>query len=265
MNRQFWTKWSAALLLGVFYLQSCTSPKEFVYFNDLTYMKDTLLGPVKAFREQLIQADDLLSIQVTALNPDDVQVFNTTGLGVQGMMGAGATDPQTRGFLVDKTGNISLPYLGEFKAQGLTLREMELFVVERLRKYVKEPVVRIRFLNHMITILGDVNRPSQIMMNFERLTLAEVLGQIGDLKNTAMRQNILVVREQNGYRTTGRVDMLSKSVFDNPYFYLQNRDMIYVEPVQAAYVNRTDRASKYLATGTAILSMGLSIFAILNR
>lgn len=258
------TRWSVGLVLVVLYLQSCTTPRQFVYFNDLTYMKDTLLGAIKPFREQTIAPDDLLSIQVSALNPEDVQMFNATGLSTQGgaMM---PMDIQTRGFLIDKSGNVSLPYIGEFKAQGLTIREMELFMVERLRKYVKEPVVRVRFLNHVISVLGEVNRPTTIPMNFERLTLSEVLAQVGDLKTTAIRSNILVVRESDGFRTTGRVDLLSKTVFDNPYYYMQNRDIIYVEPVQASYVNRTERISRYLAPVTAILSIGLSLFAVLTR
>jgi polysaccharide export outer membrane protein len=265
MIRQFLSRWSAGLLMFVLYLQSCTTPREFVYFNDLAYMKDTLLGPIQPFREQLIQQDDLLSIQVSALNPEDVQMFNATGLSTQGAGGNVMMDPQTRGFLVDKSGNVSLPYIGEFKAQGLTIREMELFVVDRLRKYVKEPVVRVRFLNHFISVLGEVNRPAMITMSFERLTLSEVLAQVGDLRATAIRNNILVVRESNGYRTTGRVDLLSKTVFENPYYYMQNRDVIYVEPVQASYVNRTDRVSRFLGPISAILSIGLSLFAVLTR
>lgn len=264
MISNFLTRWGAGFVLFVLFLQSCTTPREYVYFNDLAYMKDTLLGQIKPFREQTIAPDDMLSIQVSALNPEDVQMFNATGLTTQGG-GMMMMDLQTRGFLIDKAGNVSLPYIGEFKAQGLTIREMELFMVERLRKYVKEPVVRVRFLNHFISVLGDVNRPSMISMNFERLTLSEVLAQVGDLKTTAIRNNILVVRESNGYRTTGRVDLLSKSVFDNPYYYMQNRDIIYVEPVQAYYVNRTDRVSRYLGPITAILSIGLSLFAVLTR
>jgi polysaccharide biosynthesis/export protein len=259
------TKCSVGLLLFVVYLQSCTTPRNFVYFNDLAYMKDTLLGPIQPFREQMIQTDDLLSIQVSALNPEDVQMFNATGLTTQGGGGMMQMDLQTRGFLVDKTGNVSLPYIGEFKAKGLTIREMELFMVERLRKYVKEPVVRVRFLNHFVSVLGDVNRPAMITMNFERLTLAEVLAQVGDLRITAVRNNILVVRESNGYRTTGRVDLLSKSVFENPYYYMHNRDIIYIEPVQASYVNRTDRVSRFLGPISAVLSIGLSLFAVLTR
>jgi polysaccharide export outer membrane protein len=143
---------------------------------------------------------------------------------------------------------------------------MEIFVTEKLKKFVKEPVVRVRFLNHAVTILGEVQLPKQIAMNYERMTLTEALGLVGDLKYTAYADNILVVREENGVRTSGRVDLRSKTVFNNPYFYLTNRDLIYVEPVQAAYVNRGDKAGKYLGTyvaaGATVLSLLISIIAL---
>jgi polysaccharide biosynthesis/export protein len=244
---------------------SCTSPKEYVYLNDLVEAKDSLIGPMAPFREQYVAPDDLLYIQVSAPNPEDAQVFEMTGMGSQGSMFANQ-NPQIMGYMVDKRGTITLPYIGEFNAAGLTLREMEIFVNEKMKKYVKGAVVRVRFINHTVTILGEVAMPRQIPMNYERLTLAEALGMVGDLKYTAYADNILVVREENGVRTSGRVDLRSKTVFNNPYFYLTNRDLIYVEPVQAAYVNRGDKAGKYMATyvgaGATLISLVISIIAI---
>jgi len=245
---------------------SCTSPKEYVYLNDLVEAKDSLIGPMAPFREQYIVPDDLLHIQVSALNPEDVQMFEMTGMGSQMNMQFATTNPQIMGYMVDKRGTVTLPYIGDFNAAGLTLREMEIFVTEKLKKFVKVPVVRVRFLNHAVTILGEVQLPKQIAMNYERMTLTEALGLVGDLKYTAYADNILVVREENGVRTSGRVDLRSKTVFNNPYFYLTNRDLIYVEPVQAAYVNRGDKAGKYLGTyvaaGATVLSLLISIIAL---
>ena len=251
-----------ALLAG----SSCTSPKEYVYLSDLVEAKDSLIGPMAPFREQYIVPDDLLHIQVSALNPEDVAVFEMTGLGSQGNMQFIAQNPQVMGCMVDKRGTITLPFIGEFNAVGLTLREMEIFVAEKLKNYVKGPVVRVRFLNHMVTVLGEVQQPKMIPMNYERMTLAEALGMVGDLKTTGYSDNILVVREENGVRTSGRVDLRSKTVFNNPYFYLTNRDLVYIEPVQAAYVNRGDKAAKYMnsyvATGATLLSLLISIIAL---
>lgn len=245
---------------------SCTSPKEYVYLNDLVEAKDSLIGPLSATREQFILPDDLLHIQVSALNPEDVQMFEMTGMGTNSSMQFAQSNPQIMGYMVDKRGTVTLPYIGDFNAAGLTLREMEIFVTEKLKKFVKEPVVRVRFLNHTVTVLGEVTVPKQLPMNFERLTLTEALGMVGDLKYTAYADNILVVREEKGVRTSGRVDLRSKTVFNNPYYYLSNRDLIYIEPVQAAYVNRADKTGKYLATyvgaGATVLSLLISIIAL---
>ncbi len=245
---------------------SCTSPREYVYLSDLTEVKDSLIGPMAPFREQYIGPDDLLHIQVSALNPEDVQMFEITGMGSQTNMMVAQSNPQVLGYMVDKKGIVTLPYIGDFNAAGLTLREMEIFVTEKLKKFVKQPVVRVRFLNHTITVLGEVYQPKQVPMNFERYTLTEALASCGDLKYTAYADNILVVREENGMRTSGRVDLRSKTVFNNPYYYLKNRDMIYIEPVQAAYVNRNDKTAKYLntyvATGATILSLLISVIAL---
>jgi polysaccharide export outer membrane protein len=245
---------------------SCTSPKEYVYLNDLVEAKDSLIGPMAPFREQYIVPDDLLHVQVFAPNSlEDAQQIELNGLGSQGSMFANQ-NPQIMGYIVDKRGTVALPFIGEFNAAGLTLREMEIFVGEKLKKYLKGAVVRVRFINHSVTILGEVQMPKQIPMNYERMTLAEALGLAGDLKYTAYSDNILVVREENGVRSSGRVDLRSKTVFNNPYFYLRNRDLIYVEPVQAAYVNRGDKAGKYMATyvgaGATLISLVISIIAI---
>ena len=190
-------------------------------------------------------------------------MFSATGLGNSQQGGAGG-NPTLSGYLVDKKGMITLPYIGDFMAAGLTAREMELFIGKQLERFVKEPVVKIRFMNHAITVLGDIGSGGRIAMNQERMTLLDALAMSGDLRTTAYRKNILVIREDNGYRTTGRVDLTSKTLFENPYFYMQNRDMVYVEPVQAAYVNRTDRISKYFGIGGTILSLTLSLWVLIR-
>jgi polysaccharide export outer membrane protein len=248
---------------------SCTSARQFIYLNDIESARDTLLGPIRPFKEPLIETNDQLSIQVSAYNPDDVQMFNSLLSAAQGGTGGslssgggGGQLPAGLGYMVDQKGMITLPYVGDFLASGLTLREMEIFLGKQLERFVKQPVVKVRFLNHYVNVLGDIGGPSQVTMNNDRLTLFDVLARSGDLRPTAYRNNILVVREDNGYRTTGRVDLRSKTVFDNPFFYLQNRDLIYVEPVEASYVSRSDRYTRYLGTFTTVLSLTLSLFAL---
>jgi polysaccharide export outer membrane protein len=250
---------------------SCTATKDYVVLNDLIQGKDSILGPIRPFTEALISPDDQLSIQVSAYNPDDVQMFNSllsaAGGGATSSAGpsaSGAQIPSTLGYMVDKRGMITLPYVGEFLAAGLTIREMELFLGKQLERFVKAPIVKVRFLNHYVNVLGEVGAPSQVNMNNERITLFDVLARTGDLRPTAIRSNVLVVREEKGHRSTGRVDLRSKNLFDNPYFYMKNRDVVYVEPVRAAYISRDDNYTRFLSIATTILSLSFSVFAIIR-
>jgi len=259
------------ILLAMLLFMSCTATKDYVVLNDLIQGKDSILGPIRPFTEALIAPDDQLSIQVSAYNPDDVQMFNSllsaAGGGSPaggGPSASGAQIPSTLGYMVDKRGMISLPYVGEFLAAGLTIREMELFLGKQLERFVKAPIVKVRFLNHYVNVLGEVGAPTQVNMNNERITLFDVLARTGDLRPTAIRSNVLVVREEKGHRSTGRVDLRSKSLFDNPYFYMKNRDVVYVEPVKAAYISRDDNYTRFLSIATTILSLSFSVFAIIR-
>ena len=262
---------SLLIISAMSLFMSCTATRDHVILNDLVQGRDSILGPILPFTEALIAPDDQLSIQVSAYNPDDVQMFNSllsaAGGGVSAGAGpatSGAQIPSTLGYMVDKRGMITLPYVGEFLAAGLTIREMELFLGKQLERFVKAPIVKVRFLNHYVNVLGDVSGASQVNMNNERLTLFDVLARTGDLRSTAIRSNILVIREEQGHRSTGRIDLRSKSALDNPYFYMKNRDVVYVEPVRAAYVNRDDNYTRYLGIATTLLSFTLSIFALIR-
>ncbi len=260
----------AATILATI-IHSCTPRSSFVYLNDIRY-EDTLIGPVKPFKETLIEPDDQLSIQVSAYNPADVEMFNMLQNGAGG--GAGGSGgaigsamvgvPTTIGYLVDKRGMITIPYLGEFLAAGLTIREMEIYLAKQLERFVKQPIVKVRFLNHFVSIVGDAG-VGKINMPNERLTMFDLLAATGDMRPSAYRDNILVIREDKGYRITGRVNLLSKNVFENPYFYLQNKDMVYVEPVQASYITSRDIYSRLFTIGTTIFTITLSLLTLFNR
>jgi polysaccharide export outer membrane protein len=264
---------SATIILTV--ISSCTPRRNFVYVNDIGY-QDSIIGAVKPFKETIIEPDDQLSIQVSAYNPDDVQMFNSLLMGAGGAagggmgggmgqggggMGGGVGVPTTMGYLVDKRGMITLPYLGEFLAAGLTIREMEIYLGKQLERFVKQPIVKVRFLNHFVSVIGDAGG-GKINMPNERLTMFDLLAASGDLRTTAYRHNILVIREDKGYRITGRVNLLSKSVFENPYFYLQNKDIVYVEPVMATYMSSRDIYTRLYGIGATVLTVILSLITL---
>jgi polysaccharide export outer membrane protein len=255
-----------SLAMSISFMVSCTSPKDIVMLNDLESRSDSLLGPVKPFKETIIKPDDQLSINVTAYNPDDVQMFNSLfqGTSGQGSGGAGTQTNSMAGYIVDKSGMITLPYIGEFLAAGLTLREMEIFLGKQLERFVKQPVVKVRFMNHYVNFIIDGGGGGQQPMNVEQMTLFDLLARSGGLPFTAIRDNILVIREENGYRKAGRVNVLSKTVYENPYFHLQHRDMVYVEPVQASYITRSERFSKVLGPFTAIIGVFTLVLSLIQ-
>jgi polysaccharide biosynthesis/export protein len=238
----------ATLILSLL-MSSCTSRRSFVYLNELA---DSATSTTLEIFETPIHPNDILSINVTALNPEDMNILN-------GVLG-NSPNSAIPGYVVDKDGFIRITYIGTVKVGGLSLMQAENLVMDRLKKYTKDPVVNIRFQNHKVTLLGDVGA-SEIPMTTERLTIFEALGRAGDLKPTARRDNILVVREINGKRVFGRLDLTSAQVFQSPYFYLKNNDLVYVEPVKSAYAGRDNRARSTIGIITSLIGVGLSIFA----
>jgi len=136
------------------------------------------------------------------------------------------------GYLVSDSGYIDFPILGRFQAAGLTRDSLARSIKAKLVAglYVEDPVVTVRLQNFRVAVLGEVARPNQLQVQGERLTLLEALALAGDLTIYGQRKNVLVLREDNGRYTMGRVDLTGKSLFASPYYYLQQNDIVYVEP-----------------------------------
>ncbi len=243
------------ILLGLSLFIKCTSYKKIVYFNDLQDSLPKDLSIAKTDFNSKIEKNDYLNIRITSLNPQDAQIFNP------GSAGSSASPSNILGsaYQVDQAGNISIALIGSLKAEGLTREELEKHIMEKLTDYLKDPMVSVRYANSKITILGDVNRPVVIRPETERFTILDALGEASDLKVTAKRDNILVIRETNGKRTTGRLDLRSTQIFKSPYFYLQPNDIIYVEPVKASFIDRNDFVSKYIGVAASLVTLIISI------
>jgi polysaccharide export outer membrane protein len=155
---------------------------------------------------------------------------------------------------VESDGKIELPYLGRIKAEGLSRLALQDTLAEKLRDYTKNPVVSIKFLNYVVSVLGEVARPGRINMPNERFTLLEAVAQAGDIGLFGKSGNVLVIREENGQRLFGRVNMLRSDFFKSPYFYLRNNDVVYVEPLSSRYISRNG-VPQYIG----IIAVGLSL------
>ncbi|RZK38052.1 MAG: polysaccharide export protein [Pedobacter sp.] len=209
-----------------------------------------------------IQKNDVLALTVNSLSEEASAIFNLGSTSSLQGNPAGSNNPNNtaNGFLVDINGEIQLPYLGSVKVEGLTTAEARKSLEAMLVKYLKVPVVGLRIVNFRVTVLGDVGRPGVYPIMNERATLAEAFSLAGDLSITAMRNNILLVREEAGKREYIRLDIQNKDFFNSPYFYLKNNDLLYVQPGPAKYatINQGYRNIGLILSAISVIGLVLS-------
>jgi polysaccharide biosynthesis/export protein len=206
---------------------SCIDTKKTTYFNGLG---DSRI-PSPAATVPTIHKNDLLSISVSSSNPDASKLFNDPNLSNTITSTANGTTQQMVGYLVTDDGTFKFPELGEIKAEGLTVKQLSKFMTQTLidRKLLVDPIVTIRFLNFRVTVLGEVTHPTVITVPNERISVLEALGLAGDLTIYGKRDNVLLIREDNGEKIVQRIDLNSKDILSSPFYYLQSNDVLYVE------------------------------------
>ncbi|GAB3702674.1 polysaccharide biosynthesis/export family protein [Spirosoma flavus] len=234
-------------------LESCTSARKLVYFQGATQRDDTLA--ILAPYIPVIKKGDVLSVQVSSLNAEASSFFNPTSA-AEGNTFINPTNPLARvsGYLVDTDGTIKLPLIGQLPVVDLTNSKAAELISTKLRTYLKEPTVTVRNLNFRISVLGEVTRPSLFTIPNEQVTLPEALGLAGDLTIYGRRDNILVIREENGQRVFARLDLTRRDAFTSPYYSLHPNDVVYVEPGKVR-VTSVDRTYQLAPIVTGILSL----------
>ena len=250
---------SLAILALICFNTACNSYKKVPYFKDLR--RDSLLvEKVSNFSPITIQPADILGINVTSRNPESSSIFNYNLNRVNGNMYDQSNDNPVTGYLVDYNGEIQLPLIGSMKVSGLTTSELRKKLDQTLLTYYKDPVSNIRILNFKVAIFGDVQKPDIYTLNNERTTITQALTLAGDLNITAMRNNILLIREIDGKRNFITIDLTSKKLFESPYYYLKNNDEIYVQPDRTKYatVDRGYRITTLALSGLSIIAIVLS-------
>jgi len=237
-------------LIALALLCGCNTQKDIVYFQG----KPTEVSTHSSYNPT-IKSDDLLSILVMANDEKSTALFNmplAVGNNLYGGYAQGAPTPP--GYLVNSEGNIEFPVIGTIHLAGLTRTEAINLIKEKLASYIVNPTISLRILNFRITVLGEVKTPGTFTIPNERVTILEALGIAGDLLITGERHNILVIRDEDGKRKEYRIDLTQESIFSSPVFYLQQNDVVYVEP------NRAKRNSSVLnASNTGIVISSLSL------
>ena len=217
-------KFTRFLLLLAFplYFISCKPLQKIP--NYLEHVNDSTGKGMVKVADLKIQKNDLLSVQIFSLSTKPEvsdAIYNQL-----------VTSAGVAGYLVDNNGNIEHHRLGTIHAEGLTKNELAAEIKKRLKEPVEvmtDPTVLIRFLNLKITILGQVGREGAISVPGERINILEAVGLAGGITDYGKKTNIRVVRESNGQRETGFVDLTSKDLFDSPFYNLVQNDIIIVE------------------------------------
>ena len=253
----------------IFFNISCSSYHQVPYFQDLDHKKISQEN-IDNYSPLKIQAGDLLGIGVSTLTPTNEFNSNQRVKGDEfGGGGAGKSNTPNGaenssgnpvfGYKVNAQGEITVPYIGRLKVVGSTTDEIATKLTPLLEQYLQKPIVSVRILNFKISVMGDVLRPDVFTVQNERITIIEALGLAGDLNVTAKRRNVLLIREYDGKREYLPIDLTSKKLFSSPYYYLQNNDVIYVEPDRTKYAP-LDRGYRTFTTILAVVSaLGVAV------
>lgn len=251
-------KKTVVLVLTFFVLLSCASKKKVVYLQDIdqtkSYDSSTLYEP-------RLQPDDLLSIIVSAENPELTVPFNLPQ--IQGNYEINNNQNGIKTYLVDNFGYIEFPVIGKVKLGGLTRTEATAKLVSSVSEYIKNPIVNLRILNFKVSILGEVLKPSSFTLSSERITLLEAISMAGDLTIYGKRNNILIIREAEGKKTYNRVDITKSDFLNSPFYYLAQNDIVVVEPNKTR-VNASVVGPNVTATISAI-SVLVTLMVVLLR
>ena len=223
-------------LIAVFLLASCQSYKKVPYLQDAEVVKN--VNQQESLYDAKIMPKDLLTIMVSCTSPElavpfNLTVANSTNVSAGNMLLT--SQPVLQPYLVDNEGKINFPVLGELKVGGLTKREAEQLVVEKLKSYIKEtPIVTVRMVNYKISVLGEVTRPGTFTISNEKVNLLEALAMAGDMTVWGVRDNVKLIREgADGKQEIVTLDLNSAETILSPYYWLQQNDIVYVTPNKA--------------------------------
>lgn len=237
----------------------CKSPKNIAYFQgeDIKMPESVLQYDLK------IAPDDILSITVSAMNVESVAPFNLPVAATNSIDGRATGQPMLQTYLVNSDGTINFPILGRIEVAGKTRREMVDELTEKISQYVIDPIITVRIMNFRVTVLGDVQRPGTFTVQNERITLPEALGLAGDMTIQGKRKNVKIFRDQEGIQKEYVIDLTNKELFSSPVYFLQQNDIVYVEP-NAAKV----RSSSVSAANTfwlSVISTLITLAAVITR
>jgi len=258
---------ACVLCLGM--TTSCISNKKMIYLQGAT-QQYALPQEIMDYTELQVQPDDQLAISVASKDVELLARFNNNTLiggGNNSQTGTNTVNVSSgvSYFRVNKDGNIEFPIFGTIHVGGMTTGEISAMIQKRMidEGYINDAVVNTKIMSFKVTVMGDVKNPGTQTYQGERLTILEALGKAGDLTNSAYRNNVLVIREENGQRKAYEVNLLdNQAVFNSPAYYLQQNDVIYVQPNKSQRV-KGSTSYTWLSVGSTVVGMVVSIVSLI--
>ncbi|MHA4808291.1 polysaccharide biosynthesis/export family protein [Flavitalea flava] len=235
--------------------------------------------------DPIIQKGDLLSIIIYSDNPLATSLYNQSVVSLNSSSGSsggsgnsgggtgsnagaqqGVSSPTSPGYLVDEEGNIQMQGLGVLHVEGFTKARLKTLLDSKLKDtLLKNPYYTIRFLNYKFTMLGEVARPGIFTIPGERISLLEALGLSGDITFYGRRDNVLVIRDNNGKREFNRLDLTKPEIMASPFFYLQQGDVVYVEPTRKKIAANDQVTIRNVSIGVSIVSTLAILYSIFRK
>ncbi|NCP61477.1 MAG: polysaccharide export protein, partial [Flavobacteriales bacterium] len=201
---------------------------------------------------------------ITALDTEAVRAFNLAAVTYSTSSNSAIGVAQQQNYLVDSNGMIDFPVIGKLKIGGLSREEFIAMLKEKLDPdYIKNPNINVRLANFKVSILGDVRMPGSYTIPNERITILEAIALAGDTNISAERRGISVFREEAGKKVKYNVDLLSNATFTSPIYYLQQNDVIYVEPNYARIQSASSNSNTTLFI--SITGLFITIVSLLIR
>lgn len=255
------------MLIAAATLLSCTSTKDntLAYFKDLEAQTSGSLANVQGEYPIRIQPDDELVITVTSAVPEATAAYNLPmdNPAVRGNLRQ-STQPRSQTYVVDQDGYIMMPVLGRIMVNGKTVGEIANDITAMVAVNVKDPHVRVDIVNFSVDVMGEVRNPQRVYSGHQHFTVLDALAQCGDLTEFAKREHVYVIRTENGKRAYNCLNLSSSDVFNSPYFYLKQNDVIYVQPNEIRIDNsKYNQNNAFKLSVVSTIVSGVSVIASL--
>ena len=260
-----------ALSIALMAMVSCSTVKDIAYFQNKVVNEPEAIDKHAGI---VIQPKDMLSIVVSSRNPELVAMFNLPVISYQAgsEVVAGAGQQRLLGYVVDNNGYIDFPVLGPIKVAGLTRWELSELIKNKLLNdgLLTDAVVTVEFMNFKVSVIGEVNAPGTYSLQNDKVTILQAISLARDLTIFGQRENVCVIREREGERVIYEINLCDVSMFNSPAYYLQQNDVVYVQPseVKARQSTTDDKAlrmtSIFVSGGSLLVSVAALIVNLIR-